>query len=408
MARKKENVLTELQGSIGYILRHRSGIKILDKQIDRLKFGNKTLYLDNHVPALIQDTFDNLGYEQRDGTKPVLAEKRKTDHGWHLIWNLPPGVSFAQVKKDKDFFQDSINGSIELLWRHGKAHMNVYIGSFPEGEIPFEWNPEPYLLEKMNLPIPIGYHQRGIEVVDLAVIPHLLAGGATNWGKSNFLHTLIAALLKLQVIIVVIDHKRLDFGYLDGLCLLSKREHETLAIMEALNREMERRLDILEAAGAVKIQEYQGDMPYIVVIIDELAECNSKEVMELIDRLARLARGVGIHLVAATQRPSTKVINGDTRSNFTGRMCFQMSDETSSRVILGENCSAAAWLPAIQGRAIWKFGISEREVQTMYLPHTRAKELAKEMKGRSVGGWEVHVKPKPEPEHKTKRLKARQ
>lgn len=394
MKRKEENVLSEALASMSYLMRHRGGIKIpiIDKQLDRIKLGKKVLYLDNQIPALIQDTFHNLGYERKDKTKPVLAAKRKTAYGWHLVWNLPPGVSFSQVKHDKEYFQDAVNGWVEVLWRSGKVHMDIYIGSFPDKPVPFEWNPDPYL-NKMNLPIPIGIDQCGMVVVDLAIIPHLLVGGATNWGKSNFLHVLIAALLTCQAFIVVIDHKRLDFGYLDGLCLLSKRDAQTLAIMEALNDEMERRLDILEAAGAVKIQEYHEEMPFIVVIIDELAECNNDKVMYYIDRLTRLARAVGIHLVSATQRPSTKVINGDTRSNFPGRLCFQMADEISSRVILGENCSAAAWLPAIQGRAIWKFGLSEREVQTMHLPHKQAKELAQSFKGKSVGGWEAHVKP---------------
>lgn len=395
MKRKEENVLNEALSSMKYLVRHRGGVQIpiLNKTLDTLRIGKKIIHIDNHIPALIEDAFFNLGYEQKDGTKPVIAAKRKTQYGWHLVWQLPPGVSFGKVKGDKDTLQDSCNAWIELLWRAGKCHMDVYCGSLPEKAVPFEWDPAPYL-NKMNLPIPIGIYQCGLEVVDLAVIPHLLIGGATNWGKSNFLHSLIASLLMLQVIIVVIDHKRLDFGYLSGLCLLSKRERETLAILEALNNEMERRFDILEAANVVKIQEYPGnDLPYIIVIIDELAECNSDEVMYYIDRLARLARAVGIHLVGATQRPSTKVINGDTRSNFPGRLCFQMSDEVSSRVILGENCSAAAWLPAIQGRAIFKFGLAEREIQTMHLPHKKAKELAAGIKGRTIGGWEAHVKP---------------
>jgi S-DNA-T family DNA segregation ATPase FtsK/SpoIIIE len=392
--KKKEAGMEEILTSIKYAWRHRQGFNIKGKR-----------YLDNHIPGLILDVFDNLDYEQKDKQKPVISAKRQTEYGWHLIINLPPGVSFGQVKGHKDFFQDATNSWINLVWRYGKVHMDIYAGSFPEGEVPFAWNPEPYL-SKMDLPIPIGVHQSGLEVVDLAVIPHLLVGGATNWGKSNFLHALIAALLQLETIVIVIDHKRLDFGYLRDLCLLAKREKETETILEALDREMERRFDLLEAADVVKIQEYEGNLPYIVVVIDELAECNSDAVMGLLDRLARLSRAVGIHVVAATQRPSTKIINGDTRSNFPARLCFQMADESSSRVILGENCSAAAWLPAIKGRAIWKFGLSEREVQTMYLPHARAKELANSMRGRTVEGWEMNVNQQVR-EPQAKRLKAR-
>jgi len=368
--------------------------------LDRLSVGNKTIYLDNKVPALIQDAFSNLGYEQKDGTKPVIAEKRKTNYGWHLVWQLPPGVSFAKVRSDKDTLQDSCNSWIELLWRKGKCHMDVYHGDLDD-ELIYSWDPSLY--PKMNLPLPIGYSQKGLEVLDLPKGPHVLVGGVTNYGKSNVLHTWANALLQARAIVCIIDHKRLDFGYLQDLCILARREAETLALLEALNNEMERRIDKLEAAGVVKIQDYQGDdMPYIVLIIDELAEANSEKAMYYIDRLVRLARAVGISVIAATQRPSTKVIPGDTRANFAVRICFQAADETSSRVILGETCSAAAWLPAIPGRCIYKYGLTEREVQAMYLPHEKARELAKQFKLERR--WDINVKPT---EPKIKRLTPR-
>jgi len=107
LSRKKENLFSELTESMSYVYRHRSGINLFGKQIDQLKIGQKVVYLDNHIPGPLMETFDNLGYEQKDGTKPLLAEKRKTNTGWHLVINLPPGVSFNQVKKDKDFFQEA-------------------------------------------------------------------------------------------------------------------------------------------------------------------------------------------------------------------------------------------------------------------------------------------------------------
>ena len=411
--KQEENLVAETLEGLKYMLRHRGGIKIphlpfMDgpKKIDTLKLGKKVIHLDNEVPALIEDVFNNLGYEQKDGTKPIIAAKRKFENGWHLVIQLPPGASFAQVKRDKEFFADAANAGIEILWRSGKVHMTINIGDIPT-KVDFNWNPEPYL-GSMYLPIPIGYGRMGLEVIDLSVLPHLLISGATNWGKSNWLHVLIATILMLNnVIVCVIDHKRLDFGYLRDLCIIAKRENQTMALLQAIDREMETRLDLLESADAVKIQEYDETLPYIVLVVDELAEISNQDVMYHIDRLVRLARAVGIHVVAATQRPSVQIIPGDTRSNFTGRLAFQMSDESSSRIILGENSSGAAWLPAIQGRAIWKFGISEKEVQAMFLPHKKAKELARNMKGRTIGGFDINATAK-ERKPEVKRLKPRQ
>lgn len=118
MRRKKETVLTEVMGSVGYLLKHRGGINIKnlpwikDVELDRLGWGKRIIYLDNKVPALIQDAFNNLGYEQKDGQKPVICAKRKTEYGWHLVWQLPPGVSFAKIRGDKDALQDSCNSFI--------------------------------------------------------------------------------------------------------------------------------------------------------------------------------------------------------------------------------------------------------------------------------------------------------
>ena len=88
-----DNVMKEVQLSFGSLWRHRSAINILGKEIDRIKIGKKTYYLDNHIPGIILDTFDNLNYEQKDGTKPVIAAKRKTPHGWHLVINLPRALA---------------------------------------------------------------------------------------------------------------------------------------------------------------------------------------------------------------------------------------------------------------------------------------------------------------------------
>lgn len=349
MSRNENNALAEAVASVRYLWRHRPR---------------------NEIAAAVQDTIDNLPLTTKDGRKPVICARRRTAHGWHLVLNLPPGISFNKLKRFREYFADATNSWIEMSW-DGKAHLDVHVGKLPTS-VPYEWDPAPY--SKMALPVPVGVTQRGLEVFDLAEAPHLLVAGVPGFGKSNFLHVLIHTLLPLAFV-AVIDFKRLEFAYLKERAAVTRAEADGLVLLQALNREMERRIDVLESAGCVKIQEYTGEMPFIVLVIDEVAEIKSQELLGLVDRIVRLARAVGISVVAATQRPSTTVLPGDTRAMFAGRLCYQVADELNSRMVLGETCPLAAHLPGIKGRAIFKLGLAEREVQTMYLPLAEAQKM---------------------------------
>ncbi|MHB1042374.1 MAG: FtsK/SpoIIIE domain-containing protein [Eubacteriales bacterium] len=361
---KEENVLAEAIQSMRYLWRHRKG---------------------QEIPAAVLDVFDNLGFVTKDQRRPVMLAKKRTAYGWHLIFRLPPGISYQSIRNRREYFQDACNAWIVFEW-DGRLHMDIQAGRLPDSVL-YEWDYREY--RSMALPVPIGVTQRGVEVLDLVEAPHLLVAGVTKYGKSNFLNVLINSLLPLARIAIV-DLKRLEFSYLEGHCLLAETQRDALALMRRLNAEMERRIDILKKARVVKVQHYKGDMPYIVLVVDELAEIQEEETFHLLDRLVRLARAVGISVVAATQRPSVSVIKGDTRFNFPARLCYLAADEGSSRMILGEQCSLAAYLPAIPGRAIYKFGVTEKEVQTMYLP----KEQAEKMLPESKGSWYCEPAPK--------------
>lgn len=388
MKRKEENPLNEALASVKYLIRHRGPVKIpfIDKQLDKVKLGKKVLYLDNQIPAQLQDTFDNLGYEQKDGQKPVLADKRKTPYGWHLIWNLPPGVSFKDVKNHKGYFQDAVNGWIELEWKHGKCHMNVQLGELPE-YIEYQWAAGNY--QHMLLPIPIGYSRTSPTVLDLPESPHFLIAGATGFGKTSMIMSIIHSLLGIAIVIVI-DLKGIDFAYLEHHCLVAQSNEEAYQVLGALNAEYERRKPILRRHGVRKWSDCPEEIPYIVVVIDEMAELNDK-CFELFDRLVRLARATGISIIAASQRTSTRVISGDTRANFVARMCFKVGTDADSRVVLGEDCSLAGQLPAVKGRAIYRYGIDTIEVQSMYLSPKKAEELLKLSEPQR--GWEINVEP---------------
>lgn len=336
----------------------------------------------NKYWGVILDCFDNLGFETKDGRKPLLVVKKKTDYGWHLIFHLPPGISFDQVKRKKNYFADAIKGSVDLYW-NGALHMDIQMQPLAD-KVKFEWNPAPYI-EKMNLPFPAGHSHNGLEVTDLSRIPHLLIGGVTDSGKTNFLRGLIAALLPMANI-ALIDLKGLDFYYLRNHLTMVETLPEVLQLLSNLNEIHDARVQKLRKAKAVKIQNYSGDdLPFLVCIIDEVAELD-KEHIPYINRLVRLSRATGISIVAATQRPSVQVLDGDTRSQFMGRLCFPVASEIDSRMILGEEHSEAAWLPAIKGRAIFKNGLESKQVQTMFLDDKVAEKMLNNMDPRR---WEV-------------------
>lgn len=188
---------------------------------------------------------------------------------------------------------------------------------------------------------------------DLTKMPHLLIGGATNSGKSIGLATIITSLLMRNtpkdLRFVMIDPKRVELSLFDGIphlmCPVVKDVKEAPGVLRAVWREMDIRYDLLSERGVRNIDgwnekaSFAERLPYIVVVIDELADLMiqaSAEVETSIVRLAQLARAVGIHLVIATQRPSVDVITGLIKANIPSRMAFAVSSQIDSRTILDQ------------------------------------------------------------------------
>jgi len=207
----------------------------------------------------------------------------------------------------------------------------------------------------------------GVTVTDLAVMPHLLIAGSTGTGKSVALNALIASLLYKatpeEVKIVLIDPKRLEFTLYEDiphlLCPVINDPKKAHVVLMDIVKKMEERYKKLQGVKVRNIDQYNTHMrqvlaehkgpltdeekaqiaplPYIVIIIDELAELmmvGAQEVEFFIGRLAQLARAVGIHLVMATQRPSIDVITGTIKNNFSCRIAFRVPSKVDSRIIL--------------------------------------------------------------------------
>lgn len=215
-----------------------------------------------------------------------------------------------------------------------------------------------------KLTLAIGKTTTGeIATLDLSKMPHLLIAGTTGSGKSVCINTIICSILYSatpdEVKFVMIDPKKVEmtlYRKLEGYHLLKMEdvsepivttvEHSILAL-RALEKEMDRRYSVLADIVVRNIGEYNekmkkiGDpiMPYIVLVVDELADLmmqSAKDVEAPIARLAQLARAVGVHLVIATQRPSVDVITGVIKANFPSRIAFQVASKIDSRTIIDQ------------------------------------------------------------------------
>jgi S-DNA-T family DNA segregation ATPase FtsK/SpoIIIE len=203
---------------------------------------------------------------------------------------------------------------------------------------------------KTNLTIPLGRDVAGNTwVADLGKMPHLLVAGQTGSGKSVCLHTVITSLLYQNgpdtLKFIVVDPKRVEMPlYNDIPHLLTPVITDVKKTVNALKwtiAEMDRRYIVLEKMGKRNIDDFnkvsQEKMPYIIFVVDEMADLMSSmghEVEGLIIRLAQMSRAVGIHLVLATQRPSVEVITGLIKANVPGRIAFAVASITDSRTIL--------------------------------------------------------------------------
>jgi DNA segregation ATPase FtsK/SpoIIIE, S-DNA-T family len=222
-----------------------------------------------------------------------------------------------------------------------------------------------------KLTLPLGKDLIGrIRAVDLTQMPHLLIAGATGTGKSVFINSLLMGMLYKatpdELKLVLVDPKRLELGLYGDIPHLFTpvvTDPKVAAnVLRNATREMERRLKILAQRGVRNIEQYNRTfekgqslslfenseneehrpLPYLVIVIDELADLmmvDTNGVEESITRLAQMARAVGIHLILATQRPSVDVITGLIKANFPARISFRVASKVDSRTILDANGS---------------------------------------------------------------------
>ncbi|OGZ17833.1 MAG: hypothetical protein A2V72_02840 [Candidatus Nealsonbacteria bacterium RBG_13_37_56] len=268
-----------------------------------------------------------------------------------------------------------------------------------------------------NLLIALGRDVSGLPVyTDLTKMPHLLVAGATGTGKTIFLNSLILSLLYQpstsvksagpeMLRFILVDPKRVEFPVYSNLphllCPVIYNANQALGALRWLTLEMERRFDVLVEGKSRDIGSFNEKalkngaepLPFIIVIIDELADlmaAKGREIEAAIVRLAQMSRAVGIHLVVATQRPSVEVITGLIKANITSRITFQVASQVDSRTVLdtagaekllgrGDMLYISAYTP--KPKRVQASYISEKEVKKVisYITDEIASESEGEM-----------------------------
>ena len=286
---------------------------------------------------------------------------------------LAPGVRIAKVKN----LEDDIALSLAALGIRiiapipGKGTVGIEVPNAKPSIVSMEsiLNSKKFQESQMELPCALGKTiTNEVFMFDLAKAPHLLVAGATGQGKSVGLNAIITSLLykkhPAELKIVLVDPKKVEFSIYNPLInhFLAKVPDEdadpiitdvtkVVRTLNSLCKLMDTRYDLLKEVGARNIKEYNkkfidrkipprgghGYMPYIVVIIDEFGDLimtAGKEIELPIARIAQLARAVGIHMVIATQRPTTTIITGNIKANFPARIAFKVSAGIDSKTIL--------------------------------------------------------------------------
>ena len=211
---------------------------------------------------------------------------------------------------------------------------------------------EKFNKKEIKLPIALGKSISGIPIVgDLSAMPHLLIAGTTGSGKSVCINSIILSLLYRhspeKCNLILIDPKMLELSTYEGiphlLCPVITEAKKATAALGWTVKEMENRYKLMTSVGVKNIDGYNSknkkNMPYIVVIVDEMSDLMllaGKEIENYIQKLSQMARAAGIHIIMATQRPSVDVITGTIKANFPTRISFHVSSKIDSRTILGE------------------------------------------------------------------------
>lgn len=365
-------------------LTHEGALELYDPKKDLEFYKYPTVDLLKHYPATtasvdmeeqrrnkerIQEVLRNFGVE----ISSITATVGPTITLYEI--KPAPGVRVSKVRNLEDDIALSLSAlGIRIIAPiPGKGTIGIEVPNAHPQIVSMESiiNSRKFQETDYQLPIALGKTiTNEVFMADLAKLPHLLVAGATGQGKSVGLNAIITSLLykkhPSELKLVMVDPKKVEFGLYNPLVkhFLGQVEgtedteepiitdvKKVVQTLKSLCLEMDRRYDLLKIAHAKNLKEYNQKfrnrqlnpnnghrfLPYIVVIIDEFGDLimtAGKEIEMPIARIAQLARAVGIHMIIATQRPTTNIITGTIKANFPARMAFKVSSAVDSKTIL--------------------------------------------------------------------------
>ena len=354
-------------------------VTVAPKHVSGYKLPPSTLLNSGDGPKIVRE--DELRDEAR-----VLVEKCAEFDVMGQVVQINPGpmVTTYEFKPEAGVKYSRVTGlaedlclamraeSILIERMAGKSTVGIQVPNHERETIHLRdvLESETFAKAKSRLTLAMGKDINGrIVTADLASMPHVLIAGSTGSGKSVAINAMIMSLLyrttPSQVRLILVDPKRVELGMYEGIPhlftpIITEPKLAANALRNAV-REMERRLKLLASRSVRNIDQYnklfdsampslfddgeeEHPLPYIVIIIDELADLmmlDRANVEESITRLAQMARAVGIHLVLATQRPSVDVITGLIKANIPTRISFRLATKVDSRTILDTNGAEA-------------------------------------------------------------------
>ncbi|ADU30960.1 FtsK/SpoIIIE domain-containing protein [Evansella cellulosilytica] len=315
---------------------------------------------------------------------PDLVDFVEENWGYRFEYKMKNGMSIKAFEAKKSFIETAFNGAAEIRGEGNRLYIDVFTGKVPT-ECSFNLDEIRDNTWRMILPCFLGISRKGKEYVDLTKAPHGIVGGETGGGKSTFIRQLLTAIAILrdprQVRIHLFDLKfGLELSMFENLPHVETFVDDVYKVEEALkniNGELDKRGQLIKEKSRKKdIEAYnnsvpeEGKLPYHLIIVDELAEI---EDTDSIQRIARLGRALGFHMILATQRPDAKVLEGQIKANCPMKVAFKVINSVNSKIIL-DNVKAAQIPKEYPGRSIVQFK-TEREVQTPLLEEEIANKI---------------------------------
>lgn len=357
-----------------------------------LAWGTYRAFQASRLTQRLSTVFRSIGLQNRLGKLPNLIYDVPLDDVTRKIRLSMSALPLSDFQKNKsslesalhvfidEMKEDRIKGAVDIIYSHSPMPESLTVKEYKS------YHPSEFT---------VGTTRSKLVRANLLDVPHLLVAGQTGGGKSTFLRHLITSLYLSDKTIrfTLIDLKGgLEFQTFEKLARVQVAGDMAQAsnFLRKINSTIDQRFELLKKNNCKDITQFREknkdkgtQLNRHVIVVDEAAEMfltsslaspqDVKSSKEILSRVSRLGRSLGVHLVIATQRPDSRALDPQIKANLPGVLCFQMVNDISSITVLGTG--RATDLPPIPGRGIWKTAHESIEVQTPFLPTERAEAL---------------------------------